>query len=296
LNGGTPTDQELEEMIMQAQKLNMKILLKPHVDPRDGFWRAWIGTYFDEADWDAWFESYGAYMTHYAKLAQKWNVDVFSCGVEMITASRNEQQFRKVVDLIRSFYKGKVTYSANWGNKYQSPVPPHHHDIVRADPLGVLDTITWIDALDVIGVDAYYFLTTVVDPTMDQVLEGWSKIVPRLANISSFWGKNIIFTEIGYRSIEGSAVHPAWWNITAPVNLTQQALCYEAVFETFQTESWWEGIYWWIWSTDPSYGGPQNTDFTPQNKPLTEKVLAKYYGQLNANRDETELVISPDDA
>jgi len=288
LSGASPTDAAMEAMVNQARSLNMKILLKPHVEPRDGYWRAWIGTYFDDAAWNAWFTSYKAYMAYYAKLAQKWKAEVFSCGVEMIAASRNADHFRDVVAVIRRYYTGKVTYSANWGSQYEAPLPPHHHITLPSPmsgaPLGEIDTITWIDALDVIGIDAYYFLTTDDYPTSQELHDAWAPIVLHIANISSFWNKNVIFTEIGYRSINGAAVHPGWWNITAPVNLTQQALCYEAVFQSFKSQSWWEGVYWWLWTTDPANGGPQNMDFTPQNKPLTMQVLASNYGNLETVR------------
>jgi len=197
----------------------------------------------------------------------------------MVTASQQSARFIKLVGDVRQYYSGVVTYAANWGSKLQSVLPPHSP--VSAAPWGgEIDQISWLNVLDVIGLDAYYYLTSNVYPTSKELLQSWAPIVAHVRNISQHWNKSVIFTEIGYRSIVGAAVHPGWWNNSAQVNLTQQALCYTAVFQSFIPEPWWEGIYWWAWSSNPADGGSRDTDFTPQNKPLTLNVLQEYYSIL----------------
>jgi hypothetical protein len=60
------------------------------------------------------------------------------------------------------------------------------------------------------------------------------------------------------------------------VDLQEQADCYQAVLETFWGKSWFTGIYWWNWDTDPNKGGAGDADYTPHDKPA-EEVLKSYY-------------------
>jgi len=278
----SPTSQQVASIVRNATAIGLKVLLKPHVDVLDGTWRAWIGTHFTEQDWNYWFASYYSYYLFYARIAEELKVEIYSLGVEMITATQHADQFRRLVEDTRRYYHGIVTYSANWGSKLQ--FAPQSTKL-RSEWGGEIDEITWIDALDVIGLDAYYFITDKVDPSEQDLMDGWAPIVRHIGDIATTWNKSVIFTEIGYRSMEGAAVHPGWWNISAPVNLTQQALCYQAVFKSFIKESWWQGIHWWVWKTDPNAGGPNDIDFTPQNKPETLGVIKNYY-QILETRDQ----------
>jgi len=285
--GKSPTVAQVTSIVNNATALGFKVFLKPHVDVLDGTWRAWIGTNFNDDDWAIWFYSYKAYYLNYAQLAQKLGVAVYSVGVEMVTASSHSSEFIELVHDVRQYYHGVVTYSANWGTKLQSVLPPQNENTQQLSAVypyswgGEIDTITWINVLDIIGLDAYYYLTTELNPSLQELLNDWSPIVAHVRNISQFWNKSVIFTEIGYRSIEGAAVHPGWWNNTAAVNITQQAVCYEAVFQSLINQTWWEGIFWWAWSSDPKAGGMNDTDFTPQNKPPTLSVLQKYYSIID---------------
>jgi len=271
------TDQALDHFLANATALGFKILLKPHVDPQDGNWRAWIGNPFQQASqWAEWFRSYNAYILKYAAVAERYKLPLFCIGVEMITASLHEAEFRGLIADVRKIYRGQITYAGNWGTRYQITDPRSSYPIH-----GEVDDIKWLDALDFIGVDAYYFLTDADKPSREDLAAGWEPIVPHLKNISTFYKKPIIFTEIGYRSIVGAAIHPGWWNTTFPANATQQALCYQAVFDAFEREGWWEGVYWWNWYANPDQGGDKDQDFTPQNKPA--EIVVKNHYQRSKN-------------
>jgi hypothetical protein len=86
----TPTDAELAQVIKEAHRLGLRVMLKPHLDLEDevttGWWRGHIGTYFTtEAQWSAWFASYRAFITHYARLAQQAGADQFVVGYVVTT-------------------------------------------------------------------------------------------------------------------------------------------------------------------------------------------------------------------
>jgi len=268
----------LNTTIKQALSLGLKVMLKPHIDPLDGHWRAWIGYYFNATQWDAWFQSYTAFIVHFAALSEGLGVFQFSAGVEYISASAQTQQWLNIINKIRAVFNGNVTYAANWGNLYEVfPPGPGNELTERAvGGGGEINWIQWLDVLDVIGCDAYFPLTNLEYPALYDLEQGWQVHIADLQNISTYWNKNIIFTEIGYRSIPGTAIHPGWWNITAPANETQQLIAYESTFNVLLPQSWWQGIFWWSWSTNANCGGPTDTGYSPQNKPAQQLIYGVY--------------------
>ena len=254
----TPSDESLRHAIQYAHRLGMRVMLKPHVDLLDdeGRWRGEIGFGSDEAAWRDWFESYTQMITRYAQLAQANGVEYYVVGTELEKTSPRAAQWRAVIKAARTAYKGPMTYAANMGEE------------------GI---ITWWDALDAVGVDAYYGLTEKDDPTVDELKIAWLPHVARLEALAKKWNRPIIFTEVGYRSLNGSNKAPWDSNMKGDLDLQEQADCYRAVFESFKDKPWWRGAFWWGWNTDPLDGGPTNSNFTPNNKPV-EDVLRFYYG------------------
>jgi len=228
--------------------------------------------FFTDEEWTAWFNAYTNFIVHYAQLAESLQVEMFSAGCELITPTLKEAQWREIIANIRKVYRGMVTYSANWGTKYDS--------YPTALLGGEVDDIQWIDALDIIGIDAYYPLSQLQDPSLNNLLDAWGKMYSYFTNLSKRWNnKAIIFTELGYRSMNGALIHPGWWNISGSVNVTQQAEAYEAFFMAVADQSWFEGIFWWAWDCNPNAGGERDTGYSPQGKTETLNVLRKYYSQ-----------------
>ncbi len=254
----TPTDTDLAHVIDQAHELGLKVMLKPHVDLiAPGSWRGQIGEQFTREDqWEAWFASYRSFIEHYAELAQTYGVDQFSVGTELVGTSHREEDWRAVTAGVRARYDGPLVYAALYG--------------------GEVSSLTWWDALDYIGVDAYYELTDEYDPSMDELQAAWSPHVTTLANLADTWGKPIVLTEIGYRSLDGANRYP-WdsWRLGS-VDLQEQADAYQAAFESLCGQPWLAGMFWWYWRTDSSQGGVHDDDYTPHNKPA-EQVLSRWY-------------------
>jgi len=233
-------------------------MLKPHIDLSNDYshWRGEIDFGSDETSWKTWFESYTNFITHYAALAQKTDVDFFVVGTELSGASYRADEWRAVTKAVRSLYHGPLAYAANWRAK---------------------DSILWWDAVDAIGIDAYYPLTQSSHPTVTQLKAAWVPIAAHLGSLSKKWNRSIIFTEIGYRSIRGANKEPYDWQVSKPVDLQQQVNCYQAVFEALAGKDWWHGVFWWNWDTNPLQGGPTDTDYTAANKPA-EDILRVNYG------------------
>jgi len=180
-------------------------------------------------------------------------------GTELSGTSQRVTQWRTILKHIRSLYTGPITYAANWGEAFE---------------------INWWNDVDAIGVDAYYPLTDTNQPTLVQLKDAWKPIVTRLGNLSLRWQRPIILTEIGYRSVDGANRFVAVGEESPAIDLQEQADCYQAVFESFQGQIWWRGVYWWNWTPDPVDGGPQNNGFTAHNKPAENILRANYGAEL----------------
>lgn len=251
-----PTDADLIHAITRAHSLGLKVMLKPHLgltyDPTH--WVGEIGQGFTEAQWAAWFSSYQAFITHYAQLAQDYGADQFCVGNDLSNPQKRTHNWRTVVASVRSRYSGPITYA----------------------PAYDATDLTWWDAVDYIGVNAYYPLTNKNDPTLVELKAAWQPYVTTLAQLASTWNKPILFTEIGYCSQNGANQHPWDWQVTGTVDLQEQVDTYRAAFESVFDQPWFAGMYWWSWGTDPFEGGPCDDGYTPHDKPA-EEVLRSWY-------------------
>lgn len=258
----TPTDAGVIHAIQTAHDLGLKVMLKPHLDlfADSTHWRGQIGEEFTtEAEWDAWFESYQAFINHYAQIAADYDVEQFCIGTELDGTAVEELRWRELItgtNGIESIYDGPLVYAAN-----------HTYNNV----------VMFWDALDYIGIDAYYSLATTTTATVDDFKLGWTNPISFLADLAEEWDKDIIFTEIGYRSIDGAGMAPWAYGDNPPLDLQEQADLYQAFFETVYQEPWFAGVFLWSWDTNPMQGGPCDRDYTPLDKPA-EIILREYFG------------------
>lgn len=254
----TPTDESIIHAIETIHELDMKVMLKPHLDLRDKTgWRGEIECSSDH-EWLEWFESYREFILHYARMAQENDVEMFCIGTELTyPATTKPAYWRKMISDVREVYDGYLTYAANWNNEYQD--------------------IKFWDMLDYAGIDPYFPLTNESEPDLEEIKEGWQKWFSDIKAWQQEIDKPVLFTEIGYRSSTNAAKAP--WEHKDPnfaLDLQQQVDCYEALLQTFYEQDWFYGIYWWYWGTSTKMGGRNDTGFKPQNKPV-EETIAEWY-------------------
>jgi hypothetical protein len=222
----SPTDIALRYALAQARKRGFRVALKPHVDVADDTWRGSI-TPTDRA---AWYASYREFITWYARLARQEGVDVFVMGTEYASMSRDEAAWREIVAEVRRSYDGEIVYAANW-DEYEQ--------------------VQWWDAVDKIGVDAYFPLSSDNDPGDAALAGAWRDIATRLAQHGSRWDKQVLVTEFGYQARDGANVSP-WWAPTDTPDTGEQARCLEAAYEAMSTEPGIDGSYLWKTFYDPA--------------------------------------------
>jgi hypothetical protein len=259
---GTPPDAAVERIIRHAHELGLKVMMKPHVDLANDsqHYRGEIGPDFTAADWAAWFASYRPFILHYAGMAARTGCELYCVGCELGTTAVQAEAWREIIAAVRGLYAGPLTYADNQ---------------IETNA----DAVTWWDAVDYIGQDAYPTLTSVVEPTVEELLSGWTPFRDKLRRLSQKWGKPLLLTEIGCRSVRGGAQNPWDWQRAGAVDLAVQANFYEAACRAASGQSWLRGIYWWQWSPDPEDGGPEDTGYSPHGKPA-EEILRTWYLKL----------------
>jgi len=245
----TPSNISVIQAIQRAHELGMKVMLKPMVDPLDGNWRGLIPPSTE------WFASYTNFMNFWAEFSQEHEVEMLCVGCEFNSNDGQTASWENVAAAVRQRYSGPITYAANWDN---------------------YEDVYWWDSLDYVGIDAYFPLTNKNNPTVEELKAGWSSWVEKMESWQGTVSKPIVFTEIGYRSGDGTNKAP--WNYSAPasLDLQEQVDCYNATFQTFKNKNWFYGFYWWNWETSPYAGGDSNAGFTPQNKPV-ESLITSWY-------------------
>lgn len=243
--------------IKLLQSNGIKIMLKPQIWISRGEYTGYLKMDSEEK-WKTLEESYLKFILDYAALAQETNADIFSIGTELEQFVINRPNYwKELIKKVKAVYKGKLTYASNWDEYKRVPF--------------------W-DQMDYVGVDAYFPLSEMQTPTVENVIDGWRWWKGELAAFSKLHDKKILFTEWGYRSVDFTAKEPWTSDRTlTTVNLEAQANTTKATFEALWKEDWFAGGFIWKWFIHHSRsGGSDNNRFTPQNKPA-ESVIKEYY-------------------
>jgi hypothetical protein len=199
-------------------------------------------------------------MTHYALLAEMYDIDILCVGVEMSkTTQSQEGRWRDLIRALRTVYRGRMTYAANWGTEFES-------------------ISIWAD-LDYIGMNCYYPLSDSKDASDADLAQGIDAALSRLDDVGARFGKPVIITEVGFTSMEAPWVAPYERRRNAPADVEAQARCYELFFQGLTGREHCAGVYWWKWPSFLEYGGPRHTGFTPNGKPA-EEVVRRWYGEI----------------
>ncbi len=248
-------------MIQHARAYNLQVMLKPHV------WvsgQGWPGDFKleNESDWQIWEKQYEKYILDYARLADSLKVEIFCIGTEYRIAVKDRPQYwRGLINKVSNIYSGKITYAANWDN---------------------YENVVFWEALDFIGINAYWALSDNKTPTTEELVESWQPIKKQMKSLSMQNKKPIIFTEFGYQSVDYTA--RGHWNLdlkSLNMNMKGQANAYQAIFEVFWQEQWCAGGFLWKWfPKHEKAGGSTDKRFTPQRK-LAEEVIKDIYSENN---------------
>lgn len=275
-----------------------------------------------------WMDNYAQFAAFYAQVSAKYHLPYFIVGdgLSDVTtdgpnttakadpktidrgvpgesfptcAGRRDCEWRHIIHAVRSpiydnyakhaeqpggNYSGKVIYAASW----------------RGSPIGMttpeFENIAWWDAVDIIGVDAYFPLSqNSADLAVDQLQAGWQgqnscgskdlsvcpgNIVQRLSAVAVKFNRSLLFTAAGYGSTQGANSGPP---IPPTANLAnsdgaEQLADMQALLDTFNGQAWWVGVFWngdepvapretqQGWATSSNWAGNSLADAKPAGK------------------------------
>lgn len=263
----TMTPDHVRQMIRSAHETGLAVTLAPQIwigmYGARGDWRGEIQMKADE-DWEEWFSNYTEFIRFWARMARDEGVELFCVGSEMRNSTeRQPKRWREVIREVRDVYPGPCTYSANWADE--------------------LNFIEFWDLLEYVGISFYF---PIGSGNLTERLAEAAKAKERVAKVAERFDKPVLFLEAGFRSIPGAGLKPHAWRdgVPPPVDLEEQRLCFEVLFQTFWDEEWFFGFYWWQWFSDLNYSPVPAVDFQFRNKPAAE-VVREYYSKPNP-RDE----------
>jgi glycosyl hydrolase family 113 len=146
-------------------------------------------------------------------------------GTELAGVSGDRAHWLGVIKTVRDRYAGPLVYAATY-TEYAK--------------------VGFWDAVDLIGIDAYWPLAT--QPTSDvAVLErAWLPIRTELATFAAKTKRRIVFTEAGYTSQRGTTTAPDSWTLSHEPDQVEQAAAYQALLASFDNQDWWAGVFWWV--------------------------------------------------
>ncbi|TDT43755.1 hypothetical protein CLV90_2878 [Maribacter spongiicola] len=253
-NAGSENDDAIVHAVATASDMGMYTLLKPQIYV-GGSWPGGIDMPTD-AQWHKFHDYYYRWIRHYAFLAEIHEMDALCIGVEFTKATLSQPDaWRAMIKKTRALYSGQLTYAANWGAEFEE--------------------IEFWNDLDFIGLNSYYPLSKKDNPTNEEMSLQFDTIKTKIKKVYDRFKKPIVFTEIGFRSVD-----TPWKNPHAEaddtINEEAQRRAYEIIFKGIQDEPWCRGILWWKFPSFIEYRGEHNSAFTPNNK-LAEETVREWF-------------------
>ncbi|MFA5360801.1 MAG: hypothetical protein WC320_02465 [Candidatus Paceibacterota bacterium] len=236
----------LESMITMIHQAGKKVSLLPDIIIEGGGYVANLAP----KDIEQWFASYTDCLIRYAGLAQAYEVELFCIGNEFHSLWGSDQRWKQTIQKLRSQYQGLISVKLNcWWQE---------------ETFEKVLTFDWLKDLDLIAIAPYFDLTKNHSPDLKDIEKAWfesrhdnQNIVYQLKTIAETFNQKIIFSEIGYRSTEGTTMEP--WNSEFKVprgekgraiySPEEQSLATQALFNVFENQDWWDGVFWFYWPT-----------------------------------------------
>ena len=217
--------------IEEAHRLGMKIMIKPHL----AYWGSpfrWRGEIAFETDeqWQRFFSQYETWITRAAEICR--DADAFVVGTELDRTIHHETQWRRIIAAVRDRYDGPLTYAANWTD-YQR--------------------VGFWDAVDVIGVQAYFPLTDRPGlPETAQLQRAWKTHLERLGEFAQRHDRKVVLSELGYGRSEQAAIRPWEGREGGEDALEIQRRCLATALDALDGDEHVVGVFLWKWFAGPT--------------------------------------------
>ena len=261
-------DESLRNYLKRVERAGMEIFLLPRIESPDFFappypFRADIDFATTEG-WNTFHTGMEEMILHYAQLCEEEGVALFGLGLELKHSVRGHaDRWREIIAKVRQVFRGQITYSANWYDEWEQ--------------------VEFWGELDFIGVGAYFELQGSDAPegtaTVAQLIGRWEPVVARLRRVSEEYGKQVLFTEVGYTGYFDCAERPWEWAGKqargVAVDHDAQARAFEALLQMAGQQDFMSGMFVWTFYTDPAGVAPW--EYGVQGRPA-QAVLRRSFG------------------
>jgi hypothetical protein len=243
------TDLAMRVAALRAQRLGMRVVLKPHV----WCWPGGDPTKIDPgaAGWPRWFASYETFLVHEALLARAMHADWLAVGTEL-SRSESRPEWLPLIAKARLLFPGALTYAANFDAFERTPF--------------------W-SALDAVGIDAYFPLSAKRDATDGELRAGARDVVARVDAVAAKVGRPAILTELGYPSSGSVWVEPWREERGGESRPAEQARAFAAMLDALRSARSIGAFLVWKYESDP--GRTEPAGYLPKGKPA-EAVIESY--------------------
>ena len=238
-----------------ARERGLSVMMIPHI----AYWGTkflWRGeiNFARAEEWDNFFTDYENWIVAMARIAQAHGADVFCVGLEFTHAEQFPERWLKIIAAVRAVFDGKLTYGGNWNE---------------------FETVRFWDALDYIGVLAYFPLTDAPNPSKAELAAAWEKRCAALERFSKRNGnKQILFVELGYNESALAAAKP-WSFKTGGENAAEiQQRCLDVALALPAKHPFLAGMFLWKWF--PEVPSHEEENFRLQT-PAIKALLARHW-------------------
>ena len=259
----------LEKVVAQSRERGMRVVLKPHIWIRGGAYRGEISPKDEQGKsaWTKWWESYDAFVLHYADIAEELDIPVFYVGVELESAIQaRPERFLETVVRVRDAYDGELVYSANW-------------DETQSDRI-------W-KALDYVGVQFYPPLSKDAEPTVEELTAAVEERLAPWVELSERIDRPLVVSEVGYRASPDAAETPYAWPQHSDedgrsVDQEIQRRAYVALFRALGDVQSLKGVFLWKYFTDRDTDERHPWGFSPRGYEA-EAVIERAYAPADSD-------------
>ncbi|MDU5105855.1 hydrolase [Clostridium sp.] len=186
------------------------------------------------------------------EIAIPYRVDALNIATGFTHLENMEDEFCEIIDFSRKYYKGLITYrtsfwtTANWKDE----VVKDQVDELKEKYNKKLNNKIF-SKVDFISIASYFELTDNDTNTVDNLVSALSSsqrhnrgqnIKEQVENFHNKWDKPIFFGELGFPRTIKASVEP--WNpyLSKEINTQEQANCFEAYKEVYESEPWFLGF------------------------------------------------------
>ena len=236
--------------IAEAHRLGLRICIKPHL----AYWGspfAWRGeiTFDQDEEWTRFWQTYRYWIVKVAAACRR--ADGFVVGTELDLTLDREEEWRAIIAQVRQQTAAPLSYAANWTDYQRVPF--------------------W-DALDSIGIQAYFPIAAKAAPSRAELDQGWGQRMDELRQFAKIHNRRILFTELGYNRSYRAAIEPWSYEVDDMGASAVQHACLASALEAIEAEPLVVGALLWKWFPPPRPVGRNFQLATPPIKKLITQL------------------------